>query len=192
MFGIDPRIWQAVLAGAFVAAGWLVNGWQNRREAATLRRERLRDVHRALFAEIGATLSNLESDAALDAWRDGMLLRMDAEPGFFPFVPRERGDRVFQAIVAEIHILPRGTIDPIVAFYTQLAAIEMLVEDMRGETIKTLAPDRRRLIYADYIEMKKQALAYGAHALRVIDAFAQGGKNAAEALSSPAAGRSVR
>ena len=50
---VDVRLWQAVIAGAFVAAGWLVNGWQNRREAARLRDEKLRDVHRALFAEIG-------------------------------------------------------------------------------------------------------------------------------------------
>ena len=49
---IDPRVWQAVLAGLFVAIGWIVNGAQNRREATRLRREQREDVQRALVAEI--------------------------------------------------------------------------------------------------------------------------------------------
>ncbi|MEX0370896.1 MAG: hypothetical protein AB3N09_09710, partial [Tateyamaria sp.] len=49
---VDPRIWQAVIAGLFVAIGWIVNGAQNRRDAARLRREQREDVQRALGAEI--------------------------------------------------------------------------------------------------------------------------------------------
>lgn len=188
----DARIWQAVVAGGFVAVGWLVNGWQNRRDAAAQRAERLRDVHRALFAEIGATLANLESAEALDSYRDAMLARMDADPEFFPLVPREHGDQVFRAIVAEIHILPRVTIDPIVAYYSQMRAIEALVDDMRGSAVKTLAQRRRREIYYDYIEMKKQALAYGHYALQMIDVYAREGRAGADRmrLSSRAGGPS--
>ena len=36
---IDPRVWQAVLAGLFVAIGWIVNGAQNRREARKMARD---------------------------------------------------------------------------------------------------------------------------------------------------------
>ena len=32
--GLDGRIWQAVVAGGFVALGWIVNGWQERRAQA--------------------------------------------------------------------------------------------------------------------------------------------------------------
>ncbi len=192
---IDPRIWQAVIAGAFVSVGWLVNGWQNRRIAARLRSEKLRDFHRAIYAEIGTNLANLESVEALETYRDQMLEVMEADQGFIPFMPREHNDRVFRSIVEDIHILPRTSIDPVVAYYSQLAVIETLVEDMRGDTFKALAPARRQLIYKDYIEMKKQAFSFGAHAQRMIQAFADGGKPAAQALekrmsSTPGAGPS--
>jgi hypothetical protein len=194
--GIDARIWQAVVAGAFLALGWWVNGWQNRREAAAAKRERLRDVHRALFAEIGATLANLESEAALEAHRDAVLARMCRDPEFVPFVPKEHGATVFRAIVGDIHVLPRVTIDPIVAYYSQLSAIETLVEDMRSPGFRRLAQERRQAVFADYIEMKRQAFAFGNHALRLIDLYARAGKAAAEAaradISNSAAGPSGR
>lgn len=194
---VDPRIWQALVAGAVVALGWLVNGWQNRRDAAKLRAERLRDVHRALFAEIGATLANLESEAALDAHREAVVARMRAEPGFVPFVPREHGSTVYAAVVAEIHVLPRVTIDPVVAYYSQLSAIASIVEDMRGERFAALSAERQAAIFADYIEMKKQALSFGRHALALIATYAEEGKAAAEReararISSSGAGRSAR
>ncbi|MEL6210772.1 MAG: hypothetical protein AAFR44_11460 [Pseudomonadota bacterium] len=178
---LDPRIWQAVLAGAFVAAGWIVTNWQTRREAAKLRAERTRDVHRALYAEIGATLTNLDSAGALDAHRDAVLTRLAEDPDFVPFVPREHGATVFDSIVAEIHVLPRVTIDPIVAYYSLLSAIASLVEDMRGDRFHSLPAERRAAVFADYIEMKKQALSFGQHATRVIALYAEGGKAAAEA-----------
>jgi len=37
LLGIDARVWQAVVAGAFLAPGRMVNGWQNRRERRALR-----------------------------------------------------------------------------------------------------------------------------------------------------------
>ncbi len=179
---IDPRIWQAVIAGAFVSFGWLVNGWQNRRSATHLRKEKLRDFHRAIYAEIGTNLANLESISELDTYRDQMLEVIDTDNGFIPFMPREHNDRVFRSIVEDIHILPRTSIDPVVAYYSQLAVIETLVEDMRGDTFKKLAPARRKLIYCDYIEMKKQAFSFGTYAQQMIEAYADGGKTAAKAL----------
>ena len=84
---IDVRIWQAVIAGLFVAVGWLVNGWQNRRERATRRAERLRDVHRALYAEIGANLENLASEERIEAHARGLIAKMDTDPDFVPVHP---------------------------------------------------------------------------------------------------------
>ncbi|MEM1131143.1 MAG: hypothetical protein AAGH83_11580 [Pseudomonadota bacterium] len=172
---LDARIWQAVVAGAFLAMGWLVNGWQNRREAAKLRAERLRDAHRALYAEIQHNLDNLGSAEQLTEYRESMLARMEENDSFVPFIPRERHNTVFKAIVDEIYVLPRCSIDPVVGYYSQLAALEMLIDDMRGETFKTMSPRRRSEIYSDYIAIKLQALSYGRHALSMIDAFARGG-----------------
>jgi len=176
---IDVRIWQAILAGAFVAAGWIVNGWQNRREAAALRAERLRDVHRALYAEIASYLANLDSVAALGAYRDRMVARMQADADFVPMIPRERNDTIFRALIEEIHILPRVTIDPLVSYYNQLFAIEALIDDMRGERFRTLEQERRIAMYSDYIDLKIQALNDGQYALAMIAAFARGGRSEA-------------
>ena len=95
---VDARIWQAVIAGAFVAAGWLVNGWQNRRVAEELRHERLRDAHRALYAEIDSNLSNLLDEGRLRAGAARMARRMRRDPDFVPFVSLERHDRIFRAL----------------------------------------------------------------------------------------------
>jgi hypothetical protein len=189
---LDVRIWQAILAGAFVAAGWLVNGWQNRREAAALRAERLRDVHRAIYAEIASYLANLESVEALSAYRDRMIARMRADETFAPLIPRERNDTIFRALIEEIHILPRVTIDPLVSYYNQLFAIEALIDDMRGERFKTLEQERRIAMYSDYIDLKLQALSDGDYALKMIAAYAKGGRPAAleqEARIARAMGR---
>ena len=178
---IDPRIWQAVLAGAFVAVGWIVNGWQNRREAAARRAERLRDSHRAIYAEIGTNMDALGGPTVLAAHRDQLVARMRAEPEFVPFVPTERGAPIFTALTEHIHILPRVTIDPIVAYYSQMQTISAVVQDMRSERYDELASARRIAIYEDYIEMKIQAFEYGDYALRMIAAFSEGGKERAQA-----------
>jgi len=184
---IPVPVWQATVAGAFVAAGWLVNGWQNRKVAASLRDERLRDVHRALYAEIGTNVANLGSVAGLEAERQTIDDRMHADPGFVPFIPRERDDRVFEALVKDIHILPRSSSDAVVAYYVQIGRIAALAEDMRSDVFRTLEQDRRILMYSDYIAMKKQSLLYGEHAKVMINAYATGGPAAARRARSDAA-----
>lgn len=181
LLGLDTRIWQALVAGLVVAAGWLVNGWQNRRERRADRAEQLRDAHRAVYAEISAYLSNLVGDEALELHGRALVARMRDDPDFVPFVPRERSDRIFDALTDRIHVLPRVTIDPIVTYYSQIHAIEALADDMRGEAYKALSQDRRIDIYEDYIAMKRVALAYGRHALTLIEIYATQGKEAAEA-----------
>lgn len=178
--GVDARIWQAVIAGAFLAAGWLVNGWQNRRVAAALRAEKLRDYHRAIYAEIGANLANLWDAAELESYRDQMVERMKDDPAFVPFIPIERHDTVFDALIADIHILPRQTIDPIVIYYSQLKSVAALAADMRADAFAAMEPARRIVMYQDYIAMKVQLLAFGRYANALIDAFSRGGKAAAD------------
>ncbi|NSX56522.1 hypothetical protein [Parasulfitobacter algicola] len=173
---IDPRVQQAFVAGAVVAVGWMVNGRQNRRARLRQREERLRDVHRALYAEIASYLENLQSEEALLAYRDQMLAHMRENPGFIPLIPTEQNDTIFRTILPEIHILPRTSIDPVVAYYNQLFAIESLVTDMRGDGFKELDHERRAAMYSDYIALKTQALADGNYALKMITAFAEGGR----------------
>lgn len=178
---IDARIWQAVLAGGFVALGWVVNGWRVRRDAGRLRAERLRDVHRALYAEIGTNLANLWDEARIDAWADGIVAQMESEgDSFVPFIPREHNDFVFDQVIGEIYVLPRQTIDPVVTYYTTIKAVAAMADDMRGEGFKALPTARRVLMYRDYIAMKKQALQFGGYANSLIAAYAEGGAAQAE------------
>ncbi len=176
----DPRLLQAVIAGLFVAAGWVYNGWRNRRDAARLREERIRDVHRALFAEIGAYLDSIGSLEALQEGHDRIARRMHDEPDFLPFHPTEEPDRVYRAIIGEIHILPRTSIDVVVAFYGQIAAIGAFIEDMRSERFAAISQARRIAIYDDYIRLKMRAFQYGNAALALIDDYSKGGRPAAE------------
>ena len=178
---LDSRTFQAFIAGVFVAAGWIVNGWQNRREERRRRRERLRDVHRALFAEIGAWLATVGDIEELNAQRDTIIGRTRADPGFVPFLAQQQHDRVYAEVLSEIHILPRTSIDIVVAYYSQIAAIRALIEDMGSDRYAHLPPERRIAIYQDYIRMTRVAFDYGRAALRLIDVFAKEGKLAARA-----------
>ena len=193
--GIDPRIWQAAIAGGVVAVGWLVGGWQTRRAAARARAEKLRDFHRAIFAEIRHALSALQTDPA-DSART--LQRMRDDPDFVPFVPREHHNQVFSSLIDEIDVLPRQTIDMIVAYYSLMRGVEGLAEDMRGVRFEGLAPDRRIAIYTDFLEMRRNAFRYGELSLALIAAYAEGGAAAAEArerelaINSPDEGPSAR
>lgn len=168
---VDPRIWQAVIAGLFVAVGWIVNGAQNRRDAARLRREQRDDVQRALVAEIKHYLEVLEGED-LDALLQDMQHRI-AE-GYVPFLPTEANDMVFQSVLNNIHILPRTVIDPVVKYYSQLKAIEMQIEDSRREAFTegkdAASRDRRQAVYLDYLQMRQRARSYAQDALRAMDA----------------------
>ncbi len=183
---LDPRIWQAVIAGAFVAGGWIVNGAQNRKRNQRMRRERLRDVHRALFAEIGANLQTLGSEEDLRASSAAVVERMrngtgDGRP-YLPFVVRDRKDQVYSSILGEIHILPRTSIDAVVAYYAQLKVIADVTDDLRGEAFAALPVERQIKLYEDLTGMKILAVAFGNHALRMIDTYAKEGRDAAQAL----------
>lgn len=180
---IDPRIWQAIMAGLFVAIGWLVNGAQNRREATRLRRERRDDVQRALVAEIKHYLEVLEGEDLNAAW-EAMQPRIAG--GYVPFLPSENNDMVFQSVLGNIHILPKAVIDPVVKYYSQLQAIEAQIEDSRlpafvdGTDQDTRA--RREIAYFQYLQMKQRAKTYA------IDALEKMG--AKPGVSSPGSARS--
>ena len=195
---LNSRLLQAILAGGFLALGWVFNGRQNRREAARLRAEKLRDFHRAIYAEIASYMDNLGGSEALEAYRDGIVANMQADAAYVPLIPRERSDEIFRALVPEISILPRVTIDPIVVYYNQITAIEELIQDLRGERFRDLSVERRVRMYQDYIGLKLQAFEDGHYALRMIAAFSEGGREGAIAeeariakeLSTPGADQS--
>ena len=174
MAEVDSRIWQAVVAGAVIATGWLTTAIFAEIGKRRDRREKTRDYHRAIFSEIGTNLTYIESPEAMRAHADGIAARMRGDESFVPFIPREDNDALFRAITQEIQILPRKTIDPIVAYYSQVRAIGALIDDMRSPEFRSLSVNRRIAMYEDYIQMKLNAQALGDHALGKIDLFENG------------------
>jgi hypothetical protein len=167
---LDPQVQAAVLAGLFLAAGWVVNGRANRQVAAGLREERVRDVLRALYSEIRAYVSvlrrgSLGTNGALQC------ARIRDEPGFFPFVPSERNATIFSSIVGDISILPDGAIHAVVLYYAQVDAIEAMIGDLRTLQLDRIDPLRGADLYTDFTRLKIEAAELGADALQDIASY---------------------
>ncbi|MEO0485800.1 MAG: hypothetical protein AAF092_07800 [Pseudomonadota bacterium] len=179
--GIDVRLWQALIAGGVVALGWVVTGWRNRAEARALKAEKLRDAHKALFAEIRTTLSQF-SEGGREVF-ESALEEMRADADFVPFIPKQRHDLIFGAMVPQLDVLPRATIDEIVAYYSVIGSLAGLADDMRGEGFKAMSQTRRIALYEDYAATHVRAFRLGELALAVIAGFADGGHDAARAAA---------
>ena len=180
---LDERVWQAMIAGLFIATGWLTTAVFSANAERRLKAEKLRDYHKALYAEIGNTLAAYYGDGRADDYARDIVVRMETDADFVPFIPRETHDRVFAALLEEIEVLPRQTIDAVIAFYGLVTSVEALADDMRGERFLTLEQVRRIAIYRDYIDMRVRARQLGEYALRLIKAFGEGGAPAAEAVA---------
>ncbi|MCD1617695.1 hypothetical protein ACFSDD_14960 [Salipiger marinus] len=193
---LEDRLWQALIAGLVIALGWLTTTMFAETGRARDKAEKLRDYHKALFAEIRDTLAAFYSEGQGDAQAAQLVARMEADESFVPFIPNEVHDRVYAALLDEIEVLPRQTIDAVVAYYSLIASIRALAEDMRSDRFAQLPQGRRILIYQDYVQMRQRAYQLGSYALALIDGYAKGGAPGAEAVtrrfSSPDAGRNAR
>ena len=167
-FTLNVQVTVALIGGAIVAFGWFVNAWRDRADQRRARIERVRDVQTALAAEILPYLEALEL-FDLNQHLINMVERIWGDEDYVPVVPTERNDTVFRAILPNIHLLPEPVIRPVVRYYSQLFAIEAIIEDLRSEVFKTMGPERREAMYADYISLKLQAIALGKSAVSAID-----------------------
>lgn len=184
---LSPQAQQAVIAGLFVAVGWWVVHFQNRRRDAANRAERVRDVQRALFAEIRAYVTALRRQG-LESYGEDIARRIETEPGYFPSIPTEANDAIFRAIIGEIHVLPRDTIDPLVLYYSQLNAIGAAISDLRALDPATVRPERAAALYRDYILFKLDAERQGEQAMLAIAANEDGRRRRRRVSSREAAG----
>ena len=180
---LEDRLWQALIAGLVIATGWLATAIFAETERAARKAERTRDFHKALFAEVQNALSVLYGEGQAERHAEALVARMEAEPDFVPFIPQENHSRVFEALLKDVEVLPRQTIDTVVAFYSHVSAIGTLAEDMRGQGFRRLPQDRRVALYRHYIEMRQRAFAVGQYLLKLIAAYAEGGPERAEAVA---------
>ena len=163
--GFANRMLAALVAAAVAMLAWPVNDWLNRRRARTLRAERVSDVQRALLAEIRAHVVALESQR-LDAGGTAALLARLRDSGRIPFIPEQANDRIFSAIIEDVHILPAEVIDPVVTYYRQLSIMASFARAMQ----KQADQDHGRAVemFGDYLELTEAARESGQEALRLL------------------------
>ena len=193
---LDPRLLQALVAGLVIAAGWLTTAIFSELEKARAKSERLRDVHKALYAEIRDVLAILYDDGRAEVQAAQIQDTMQNDPAFVPFIPLDLDDRVFQSVLPNIEVLPRQTIDSIVQFYSLVSSVRSMAQDLRSERFLALEDQVRRIaLYRTYFDMRTRAYAAGLITLNVIGIYAEKGADVAEAyltgLNTPAEGQSA-
>lgn len=162
---LNPTVMAAIVAGTVAMLAWPVNDWLNRRRARELRAERVSDVQRALLAEIRAHVVALESQR-LDGGDTATLLARLRDSGRIPFIPAQANDRIYSAVIEDVHILPADVIDPVVTYYRQLSIMAAFAEAMQKQAEKDHA--RAVEMFGDYLELTEAARESGQEALRLL------------------------
>jgi len=174
----------ALVGGGVVAAGWFWTHALSRRRDHQLREERVGDIQRALLAEIRAHVAALEGQTLDDpAAREEMVARL-AQGRHVPILPHDANDRIFRAIVEDVHILPEWAIDPVVRYYRLLAVRSALAQDIRANAKGE--PARATEMFRDYLTLNDETLAMGRRAMIVLGAGLHGGEDAVRALFAAA------
>lgn len=180
---VETPVLQALIAGLVIAAGWLTTAIFAELERVRSKEEKTRDYHKALFAEIQHTLDAFYADGRADADTGDIIRRMRADDSFVPFIPKEHHDRIYLALVDGIDVLPRQTIDAVVAYYSVISALQAFAEDMRGQGFRRSDQPRRIAMYEDYAAMRSRAFYMGEQALTLIKLFSEQGAGAAQAAA---------
>ncbi|KGJ03039.1 hypothetical protein SAMN04487972_107132 [Paracoccus halophilus] len=188
---LAPQAQQAVIAGMFIAAGWWVvafqNAWRDRRQ----RRSRVEDMQRALLAEVRAHVVSLERQLQEGSF-DELLERV--ENGDATLVMQHGGnDRIFRAILTEIHLLPGSVIDPVVIYYRLIAVMDNMADSIRRTARNR--PDQASEMMVDYILLNEEAREAGLDVLEILTASLQGGAAEIEAMlerQREEAGKTIR
>ena len=163
---LDTVILAAIVSAAVTALGWYASHWSQQRLDDKRRIEKIVDVQTALLAEIESNLTRFD-EIDLDKHADqmvGRIMQKASRVNFTPFVPRYATEIIFEAMLADIHILPTETIDDVVAFYKQEYKLRELVEDLRSSRYQEIEQDRKARIYRDYVWQIKTALITGEQA----------------------------
>ena len=174
----------ALVGGGVVAAGWFWTHALSRRRDRQLREERVGDIQRALLAEIRAHVAALEGQTLEEPdAREAMVARL-VQGRHVPILPHDANDRIFRAIVEDVHILPEWAIDPVVRYYRLLAVRSALAQDIRANAKDQ--PERATEMFRDYLILNDETLATGRRVMIVLSAGLHGGEGAVQALLAAA------
>ncbi|QPH55140.1 hypothetical protein [Pontivivens ytuae] len=192
---MDDRVTAAIIAAAVSAVvavlSWVFAFFRDERRERRRRRERVIDVQKAIRAEIETHVYQLERDD-LDRVAEVVATLFGSDPGYVPFIPRERHDVIFAVLVGDIQVLPTDTIRPVVVYYDILATIDAMTEDMRSERYGALDPERRALFFADYMDTKRNLLRRGQKAIESLSESIALLEQGASPINRPVADQSGR
>lgn len=175
---LSPPAQQAFIAGLFIAAGWWVVALQNRRRDAKLRAERVDDMQRALLAEVRAHVVALERQMEEGDFDRLLADVRQGEAG--PIAPHGGNDRIFRAILNDIHLLPGAVIDPVVIYYRLIAVMDALADSIHRAARSR--PLRAADMMADYILLNEEAREAGLDVLEVLTASLDSGEAGINAM----------
>ena len=187
---LDTAIIAAIVSAAVTALGWFASHWSEQRLETQRRIERIVDVQTALLAEIESNLTRYE-EIDLDKHTTDMVRRITGKAqgkNFTPFVPRYATEIIFEAMLADIHILPTETIDDVVVYYKQEYKLRELVEDLRSSRYQEREQNRKARIYEDYVWQIKTVLVTGKEARNALRGSLGVPLSSQEAGLSPASG----
>lgn len=90
--------------------------------------------------------------------------RLELEPAYVPFISKEAGSPLFQAVAAEISILPNIVIDQVVLFYRQQEVVSHFADDLRGDRFTALPTAQKMAMVRDYLALRDFAETLGTEA----------------------------
>ncbi|KIN64353.1 hypothetical protein Z946_3244 [Sulfitobacter noctilucicola] len=166
---IGPVIIAAGIAGVVNVLGWFVTGRRARLANEQRRREKQDDIATALLAEITHYRDALTFFDLDEVW-ESVANEMAENEDYMPFIPSERNDTIFTAIVGEIHVLPEDVIQPVTRYYNQVFAIDAIIDDLRSTSFRQEPYRTRIAVYTDYMSLKKQAIEDGNSAIKALSA----------------------
>lgn len=153
----------ALVGGGVVAIGWFLTHLLSRRRDKLLRNEQTRDIQRALLAEIRAHVAALEQQQSVDTAQMRQRLIADRH---VPILPHDANDRIFRAVVEQVHILPQYVIDPVVRYYRLIGVRAALAQDIRSSAKDQ--PDRAAEMLDDYLALTVETHREGSIAMLVL------------------------
>lgn len=164
-----PAIVAAVISGLVSLLVVQLNYRAERRAEKLRRIEKVRDFQIALRAEIASDLLNMQGSDRRQAMAE-LRTAFAADPSYSPVAPRLAANPIFSALVPEIHVLPEAVIAPVVHYARLRQTLERFAEDLRSETYRGLAAERRLLAYLDYLATYDRLEVLAHHALLSLDA----------------------
>ena len=173
---MDERIIAAVIGAVVVAFGWIISFRLDRERYRSNRQEKEIDIQKALRAEIKAIVDapqNQNLESSLERGLARFETETEADP-YVPFIPHEKHDTVFQALVGDIHVLPTETVEPVILYYNQTVSISMMASDLRSDRFAKLDRDRRRKMLRDYMTIKIEGQRLGRIAIDALSEYIDG------------------